>query len=268
VEFRVLGPLTVEGVPSLGGSKQRTMLALLLLSAGEVVSGDRFITGLWRDRTPPASAEHALQVYVSRLRQLIVGTGATIERHGNGYTLDLGASRLDRHRFEELAGQGSRLLAEGAAEPARVALAEALALWRGHALADLDGSVGAELDARRLAATEDLTDAELTLGRHAELVPQLEQHVREEPLRERLRGQLIVALYRSGRQAAALAEYRSAREALDKLGLEPGPTLRELEVSILRQDEALAVEPAGLRERRKLRRWPRRSSGAGTRSRR
>jgi predicted ATPase/DNA-binding SARP family transcriptional activator len=250
VEFRILGPLAVEGAQSLGGPKQRALLAQLVLAAGEPVPADRLVDLVWAER-PPNGAMRSLEVYVSRLRQAIAPTGAEIVRRGGGYELVLGDARVDLHEFRSFAAAGRAALGAGDPDGARTSLSQALELWRGPALADL-GDAGAQLEEERLAVAEDLADAELQLGRHAELVPELEQRVRDEPLRERTRGQLMLALYRSGRQAEALAAYRDARDALDALGLAPGPELRDLERSILRQEAALTVEPAAIRERRRL----------------
>ena len=251
MEFRILGPLEVEGVPSLGGPKQRALLAQLVLAAGEPVPASRLVDEVWGEQ-PPAGAQRSVEVYVSRLRQEIASTGAEIMRRGSGYELVLGSARVDLREFRSLAREGRESLAAGDPKTAHARLQEALALWRGPALADIDGRSGVELDEERLAAAEDLADAELSLGRHGELVPVLERRAREEPLRERTRAQLMLALYRSGRQADALAAYRVARDALDALGLEPGEKLRELERAILRQEASLAVEAPERRERRKL----------------
>jgi predicted ATPase/DNA-binding SARP family transcriptional activator len=251
--FRILGPLEVEGVSALGGPKQRALLARLLLQAGRVVPVERLVDDLWPDE-PPETARHALQVYVSTLRKAL-GAGR-IRGESGGYVLALGGDEMDAERFEQLAGEGARLLERGDAHSARNALQQALDLWRGPALPDVGASLATErarLDSARLAAFEDRIEADLDLGRHDELVPELEALVREEPLRERPRRQLMLALYRSGRQADALAAYRDARRALvEELGLEPSAELRELEAAILRQEASLTVEPAELLARRRL----------------
>jgi predicted ATPase len=251
--FRILGPLEVEGVSALGGPKQRALLARLLLDAGRVVPAERLVDDLWPDE-PPETARHALQVYASTLRKAL---GAErIRGESGGYVLALGADEVDAERFERLAGEGARLLERGDAGAALAALEQALALWRGSALPDVGPSLATErarLDSARLAALEDRIEADLELGRHDELVAELEALVREEPLRQRPRRQLMLALYRAGRQADALAAYHDARRTfVDELGLEPGADLRELEAAILRQDPSLTVEPAEVRARRRL----------------
>jgi DNA-binding SARP family transcriptional activator/DNA-binding beta-propeller fold protein YncE len=248
VEFRILGRLEVleDGRPVvLAGAKQRELLAILLLSAGEVVSRDRLIDGLW-GTSPPETAKTALQVHVSQLRK-VIGRDAIVTR-APGYMISVEEGGLDLERFERLveAARGE----EPAAAAAR--LREALALWRGPVLADIDApefldAERARLDERRLAVIEQRVEADLELGRHAELVSELERLVREHPLRERLRGQLMLALYRCGRQADALETYRAGRRLLDEeLGLQPGEELRHLERAILEQDPSLAHSPASV----------------------
>ena len=245
MQFRILGPLEVadgDSVIPLPGTKQRALLALLLLNANEVVSADRLIDELWGDDAP-GSGRSALQVRVSQLRKALGATGSQIVTRAPGYVLRLDAEQLDLSRFE-------RLVAEAAAAPPSVATAklrEALALWRGPPLADLAYEAFAQpaiarLEELRLAAIESRVDADLALGRHAEVVAELEALVREHPVRENPRAQLMLALYRSGRQADALAVYQSVRRALvDELAIEPGLSLRELEQAILRQDPSLQV---------------------------
>ena len=235
MEFGILGPLEVteDGRPlALGGTKQRSLLAMLLLHANEAVSRERLIDALW-DGQPPGSAATALQVYVSQLRK-VLDPGATrggqelLVTRAPGYALQVEAEQLDLRRFERLLSEGRGALARGEAATARTALAEALALWRGAPLADLDTVPFAQreaprLEELRLAALEERVDADLALGRHADLVAELEPLTAAHPLRERLRGQLMLALYRAGRQADALAAYQEGRRALvDELGLEPG----------------------------------------------
>jgi len=255
LELRLLGPLEVVrgGVPSpLGGAKPRALLAVLALEARRAVSVDRLVEDLWPGE-PPDTAPHAVQVYVSQLRKAL---GAeTISRHGNGYALELDPERLDLGRFTRLVGEGRGALAGGDPAAATTLLGEALALWRGPALADFTYEPFAQaeiarLDDLRLDALEARIDADLALGRHLDLVPELEALVHAHPLREHPRAQLMLALYRSGRQADALAAYRAARDILvEELGLDPGLELRELEAGILRQHESLllpesAVVPA------------------------
>ena len=241
MEFRILGPLEVEedGRPiSLGGDKQRSLLALLLLGRGRPVSTERLIEEIWHGE-PPATAAKAIQVYVARLRSAL-GSERVLKRP-RGYELLVAPGEVDADRFEEL------VVAASSAPPADAAayLREALALWRGHPLADLSLEPWAETEVarlaeRRLVAVEDWVDAELALGHHRELVPELEALVAEHPFREELLERLVLALYRSGRQAEALAAYRRGAARLrTELGLEPSQSLRELETRILRQDESL-----------------------------
>jgi DNA-binding SARP family transcriptional activator/ABC-type transport system substrate-binding protein len=247
VEFAVLGRLEVRidgrAVP-LGGPKQRALLALLLLNANEVVSRDRLIDRLWGER-PPGSAQRSLDSYVSRLRALL---GADrIERRAPGYLLNVEPGELDLARFEELLEQGRSAAARRDAAAARDHLRDALALWRGRPLADLEyepfaGEEAARLEERRLLALEARIDAELDIGGGSELVSELERLVAEQPFRERLLGQLMTALYRAGRQADALAAFRAGRQRLSaELGLEPSPDLRELQQRILEHDPALGA---------------------------
>ncbi|MEO5576418.1 MAG: BTAD domain-containing putative transcriptional regulator [Gaiellaceae bacterium] len=243
MQIRLLGPLEVRDggrVIALPRRQQRALLAALALRAGEVVSTDRLIADLWGE-SAPASATGSLQNTVSALRKLI-GRDALLTQ-APGYRLAVGREAVDVNRFE-------RLLTEARVpDPATRArlLREALELWRGPALADLEEEDFARLEAARLdelrvTALEERIDAELELGRHAGLVGELEQLVATHPLRERLRGQLMLALYRCGRQAEALEVYRAARLALaDELGLDPSPELQELERRVLRQDPELAA---------------------------
>ena len=245
MEFRILGPLEVvdrgRGV-SLGGPKQRALLAALLLAPNRAVSVDRLISALWPTR-PPVGAVNALQFHVSQLRKLL-GDSAVIVTQEPGYVIRVDPDQLDLLRFERLAAD-----AEGA-EPARASrlLTEALGLWRGEPLGDLadDPSSRAEiqrLKAAHLAALELRIEADLALGRHAQLVPELEALVREQPLHERLSSALMRALYGAGRQAEALEVYRTTRQRfVAELGIEPTPALRELEQAILRQDPELAPD--------------------------
>jgi predicted ATPase/DNA-binding SARP family transcriptional activator len=252
LDFRLLGPLEVrdgERTLSLGGRKQRTLLAILLLHANEVVSTDTLIDGLWGERAPK-TAGTALQVYVSNLRKLL--SPERLETRSPGYLLHVQPEELDLARFERLAAEGNGDDPEATA----TALAEALSLWRGRPLADFaydpfaQGEI-ARLEELRLGAIERRIAAELQLGRHAELVGELEALVAEHPLRERLREQLILTLYRCRRQAEALEAYQDARRTLvDELGIEPSAELRELEQAILRQEPALAPRPEPARRTR------------------
>lgn len=226
----------------IGAPKVRALLAVLLLHRGEVVSTDRLIDALWGARASPTAAR-TLQVYVSNLRKAL-GDGLLVTQ-GRGYLLHIEPGQLDVDRFEALVAQGRVALEHGDALTAASVLREALGVWRGPALADFayESFALAEiarLEEARLAALEDRIDADLASGEHARLVGELEALVREHPLRDRLRGQLMVALYRSGRQADALQAYQGARrELLDELGLEPGRALQDLERAILAQDPAL-----------------------------
>jgi YVTN family beta-propeller protein len=246
--FRILGPVEVydNGRPiALGGGKQRALLAILLTSPNATLSTDRLIEALWGS-DPPASAANSVHVYVSQLRKTL-GDGLLVTR-GRGYTFEVDPMQIDAQRFERLVQTGSEQLVGGDPQSAAETLREALALWRGPALAEFayDDFAQAAIDRLqdlRLAALEDRVEADLAIGRAAALVPELETLVRENPLRERLRGQLMVALYRSGRQAQALDVYREGRRLLaDELGLDPGPQLQELERRILAQD--LELDPA------------------------
>ena len=249
MEFRVLGPLEVSegGRPvDLGGPTQRALLAILLLHASEVVSVERLIDDLWGDE-PPATAVKTLQAHVSRLRRALNGAGeGRLQTRGHGYELRVRPGELDADRFRDLLEDARRRLADGDADAAARTLNDALALWRGPALAGVRSSTFARseiarLDELRLAAVEEHIEADLARGRHADLVPELERLVGQHPLRERLRGQLMLALYRADRQAEALSVYREGRHVLaEDLGLEPSQALRKLERQILEQDPALA----------------------------
>jgi DNA-binding SARP family transcriptional activator len=221
----------------IGRGKQRTLLALLVLNAGRVVSAERLIDELWGD-DPPATASTALQVYVSRLRKALGGNA--IATREPGYVVDVAPEAIDLFRFERIVREAR------VADPERavVLLREALELWRGPALSDVDLRRESErLDELRIDALEACLELELGFGRHAELVSQLEALVREQPLRERFREQLMLALYRSGRQAEALDAYRDARRTLvEELGIEPGDRLQQLEQAILRHEPALGAD--------------------------
>jgi anti-anti-sigma factor len=252
MEFRVLGPLEAviggHQVP-LGGIKQRATLGLLLLHANHVVPTSDLLSALWSDNVPP-TARKMLQNAVSGLRgMLAMGEGeqapALLLTHAPGYILHVEPASLDLVRFRELVDEGRAELRKGAWEPAARRLREALPLWRGPALADLaeTGIAWPELTAlkdSRLSALEDCYEAELAVGRHRELISELTELVETEPSRERLCGQLMLALYRDGRQVDALDAFRRTRaELVERLGLEPGRELRELERAILNQDPRL-----------------------------
>jgi YVTN family beta-propeller protein len=249
MEFGILGPIEVTErgrQVALGAAKQRALLALLLLHANEVVPSDRVIEDLWSGR-PPAKAAKSVQVYVSQLRK-VLGDGR-LETRGHGYVLHVEPGALDVDRFETLVAEGREVLAGGDPERAADTIRRALELWRGLPLSDLGYELFtqaeiARLEELRVGAVEERIEAELALGRDAELVPELESLVRAEPLRERPRAQLMLALYRAGRPADALEVYREARRVLvEELGLEPGRALQQLERAILTQDEALDAPP-------------------------
>jgi DNA-binding SARP family transcriptional activator/tetratricopeptide (TPR) repeat protein len=249
VEFRLLGPLeaVVDGAPvRLGPPQQRALLALLLLNANEVVSRDRIVDELWGER-PPATAIKLVQVYVSALRKVLQPD--VLVTRPPGYLLQVEPDAVDLDRFRRHLDEGGAALGAGAPAAAADHFRSALALWRGPALADFAFAPFAQaqigrLDELRLEALSDRIEADLELGR-SDVVGELEALIVEHPLRERLRGQLMLALYRSGRQADALAAYQDARRALvDELGIEPSRELRELEQAILRQDPELDRRPA------------------------
>src|SRR5215216_6650604 len=238
MEFRILGPLEVwdgEGEVSLGGPKPRALLAGLLLHPNEVVPADRLIDELWGEDSPEDAAA-ALRVNVSRLRKALAQDVLTTR--SPGYVIRVEPDELDLHRFERLVDEGRSLLARGLAADASERLRDALALWRGPALAEFGyesfaQTAIARLEEIRLGALELRIDADLALGRHAELVGELEALVSENPLRERLQRYLLTALY----------AYQAARRTLvDELGIKPSPALQELERAILRQDPALDVD--------------------------
>jgi DNA-binding SARP family transcriptional activator len=245
MEFRILGPLeVVDGDRSvaLGGPKQRALLAALILTPNRPVSVDRLVDAVWPGR-PPAGAANALQFHVSQLRKSLDDGGVIVTREP-GYLIQVEPDQVDALRFERLVAE-----AQGA-EAARASrvLREALALWRGAPLPELADDANAQAEIRRLesahfAALELRIEADVTLGRHAQLVPELEALVRDHPLRERLSSALMQALYGAGRQADALEVYRATRQAfVAELGIEPSPALRELEQAILRQDLELTSE--------------------------
>lgn len=255
IEYRLLGPLEVfeDGQAlAVGSRKQRALLAILLLNANRVVSRDVLIDALWGE-VPPPTASQGLDTYVSRLRKAL-GHGANgagpLQTVPGGYRFQTAPGQLDLERFASLAAEGRRELEVGNSALAVSRLREAAALWRGRALADLEHELFArgpvaQLEEERLTVIEDRLEAELVLGRHKRITSELEMLVADHPLRERLRAQLMLGLYRSGRQSEALAAYRSGYKLLrDELGLEPGPQLRALEAAILRQDAELGADAA------------------------
>jgi DNA-binding SARP family transcriptional activator/ABC-type branched-subunit amino acid transport system substrate-binding protein len=241
----------------LGGTRQRSVLALLLLDRGKTVSSDRLIDELW-GVSPPADAQTALQQHVSRLRKALEPHAVLVTR-APGYALDVAPQQVDLERFRVLREQGQAELEAGTADEAARTLRRALGLWRGSPLSDLANesfatTAARELEDERLTALEVRIDADLACGRHAELVGELTSLVRAHPLRERLRVQLMLALYRSGRQSDALEAYSDARQTLvADLGLEPGPELQALQQAILTHDESLRAPASPARRRR--RRW-------------
>ncbi|HEY3578439.1 MAG TPA: BTAD domain-containing putative transcriptional regulator [Gaiellaceae bacterium] len=258
MQFRILGPLeaVLDGGPAtLGAPKQRGLLALLLINRRRVVTAEQLIDGLWGE-APPASALQSLQVYVHGLRRAL--GGERIETAGRGYRVVVGEDELDLDRFERTLERGRAALEAGRADDAADDLREALAVWRGPALAGLPEETrraadAGRLDELRLTALELRFDAELACGRHDAVVAELEAVTAEEPYRERFLQQRMLALYRCGRQADALEVYRNAREILaEELGLDPSPALQELERAILQQDPALAAPEAPTRSTQPL----------------
>jgi len=252
-EFGILGPLEVSrsgGAVPLGGPRQRAVLALLLLEANRVVSLDRLAEDLWAGH-PPEGWVTTVQIYVSHLRQALEpdrargAAGEVLVTRGRGYLLRVGRERLDAARFEDGFAAGRAALEAGRYEQAAGTLRQALALWRGQVLADLADygftrPEAARLEELRLAAVEARIDADLALGRHDALTAELEQLAGEHPMRERVHGQLMLALYRCGRQGDALAAYRRVRDMLaGELGIDPGEPLRRLHAAVLAQDPAL-----------------------------
>ncbi|MFZ0973657.1 MAG: BTAD domain-containing putative transcriptional regulator [Solirubrobacteraceae bacterium] len=259
MRFGILGPLQAVGDDglelALGGRMPRAVLALLLLRANEVVSSDQLVEGLWAG-APPASGAKGLQVHVSRLRRALAAghsdpDGERLVTTAGGYVLRVGPEELDVQRCERLIGEGRSLLAAGRPDQALAALSGAVELWRGDVLADFQYDAFAQGEIARLgelraAVLEERIAVEMLLGREAQVLGELERLVRDYPYRERLRGQLMLALYRTGRQAEALAAYRAARSALvDELGIEPSVELRQLHEAILAQDRALLQTDPG-----------------------
>src|SRR6476646_10424454 len=254
MRFLVLGPLEVAGAGGepfpIAGSKERTILACLIARAGRVVPVDDLIEELWGDH-PPRAPEKTLVSYVSRLRRELHSrrsAGSNVDVivfRADGYTLESDGHEIDAVSFEQLAVEGHRLLDIGRPAEADPVLEEALGLWRGPAYqgyryTGFGATEGDRLDELRRTATEDLVDSRLAGADPGQLVPDLEAMVREEPLRERRWGQLMVALYRAGRQAEALQAFTRARGVLvGELGIEPGPELQRLQAAILSHDPEL-----------------------------
>jgi WD40 repeat protein/DNA-binding SARP family transcriptional activator len=247
MQFRILGPLEVHSdhgdAVTLGGRKPRAVLAVLLLNANEPVSAERLAGALWGEEAP-AAAVRTVHVHVSRLRKAL-GDGEIVTTTPAGYRLRVQPGELDAERFEQLVEQGRSVLASGRADEAAATLRESESLWRGRPLADLAyepfaHTEIARLEEQRLAALELRVEADAAAGRHAELVSELRRLVAEHPTRERLAAQLMLVLYRCGRQTEALEVYREARRTLaDEIGVEPGPELRAMHDAVLRQDAAL-----------------------------
>ncbi len=250
LEFRLLGvtDVVVDGASAVPTSaRQRDLLVLLLLHANQAVPTERLVDRLWRGE-PPATAVSALQVYIAKLRALIGGSdGAEIVTVPGGYRLDVDEQSVDMLRFQRLATVGRRALRNGSYRTAAGTLKEALALWRGPAFDDVRHLEGVLVEVTRLdelhaEAVGDLIDAELALGHHNEVMAQLEALVEDDPLRERHWAQLMLALYRCGRQADALRAYQRAAKVLgEELGIEPGPDLYRLEERILLHDPSLTL---------------------------
>ena len=249
MDFRILGPLEVwdrGALLSVRGVKQRALLVDLLLHANDVVPSERLIDDLWGDETP-RSAAAALRVRVSQLRKALAAGADALATRAPGYVIRVEPDRLDALHFERLLREGREQLGAGAAGRAAETLAEALTLWRGPALADFTYEPFAQaeiarLEELRLTALEERIEADIAVGRHDVVVGELEALIAGHPLRERLRGQLMVALYRAGRQAEALDAYQETRLLLvDELGIEPSPALQRLQQAILVQDVALEL---------------------------
>lgn len=253
LEFRVLGPFEVaaQGVAlDLGGPRLRGVLARLLVDAGRTVSLTALVDDLWGWHAPP-DAGHTVRTYVSRLRKALSRTSGVLLTCPPGYILQADPAMVDSVRFERLAAAGRRALESGRPQPALERLTEALGLWRGAALAEFDdmpvlSGEGARLESLRLTAIEDRNDAALALGLDSRVAAEIEELVRAHPVRERLWGQLMTVLYRSGRQAEALAAFRDARRVLlAEHGVEPSPALVDIQLRILRQDPGLAAGASG-----------------------
>jgi YVTN family beta-propeller protein len=259
MDFRVLGPLEVRdgdgNAIELGGRQQRLVLAMLLVHRNEVVSIDRLIDVVWGER-PPRGAAKNVQIHISRLRRALDGnarsrraesTGSAVRTRATGYVLEVSPDEVDADRFQRLVEDGRRALAAGELTRAEATLHEALALWRGEPLADFAYDSFAQHEIRRLeelrlGAVEDRIDADLGRGRHSDVTAELQGLVKQHPTRERLRGQLMLALYRCGRKAEALRVYDELRRTLaEDLGLEPSESLKRIHRAVLTDDPGLAV---------------------------
>src|SRR5690349_75034 len=251
MEFRILGPLEVRGesgAVALGGIKPRAVLAVLLLHENEPVSAERLAVALWGEDAP-AGATKTVQVHVSRLRKAL-GDPEAITTTPAGYRLRVRPDELDAQRFQRGVAAGRLALGAGQPERAAMLLQEALEVWRGPPLAGLEFEPFAQaeiarLEEQRLAALEARVEADLATGQHAALVSELRQLLAEHPTRERLAGQLMLALYRDGRQSEALEVFRDVRaELVEASGVEPGPELQRLHGAVLRQDVSLEPDRA------------------------
>jgi DNA-binding SARP family transcriptional activator len=251
IEFRILGPLEVAvdgGLVTLPARQQRVLLSALLIDAGQVVSTDRLIDALWGE-SPPPTAKAALHNVVAELRRLLSPGGEPLTTRPPGYVVTVEDGRFDLREFEAALEQGRSALADGEYAVAAQRTRAALALWRGEPLADVTYETFAapsiaRLGEMRMVAMESRIEADLALGLHAELIGELRELVAASPMREVVRGQLMLALYRSGRQPEALDVYREWRERLgDELGLDPSPVLQRLEGAILRRDPSLDPPP-------------------------
>jgi DNA-binding SARP family transcriptional activator len=243
VEFRILGPLEIvgdAGAVEMTGGKRQALLGLLLLHAGRIVAMDRFVDGLWGEEVPE-SAQKMVQIYISQLRKEL--PKGLIQTRPPGYLLSLDGHSLDLDEFDRLQRAGREALSHGRVGEAAETLRRALGLWRGLPLAEFEEPFAqmerARLAEQRLTCLEERIEAELELGKHAELIAELESLVRHHPLRERLRGQLMLALYRCGRHAEALESYQTFRRKLAEFGIDPPPRLKELERRMLQQDPSL-----------------------------
>jgi DNA-binding SARP family transcriptional activator len=249
MQFRMLGPLRLwdgSAWAPIRADQQRVVLAVLLIEAGRVVTADRLVEELWGDH-PPKTATNTVQAYLTRLRRALGSRKGRLLTSGRGYELAIDDGELDATAYERLVAAGRQALAAGGLEVATARLADALALWRGPALADVPATPtvtaeAARLEHSRMTVLEDQLGARLDLGQHTAILDELRRLVDQQPLRERSVAQLMLALYRSGRRAEALEAYGRARRVLvDELGLEPGPQLRELQLAILADDPALAT---------------------------
>lgn len=245
MEYRILGPVEVRdggAEVSLDGTKQRTVLAALLIAQGKFVSDAELSMLLW-GANPPATLNAQIYNYVSRLRKTL-GREVSITRRSPGYLMRIGTASFDLPQFERLAAAGQSALLAGRYEEAGRLLRAALVLWRGPALVNVSeyliDAEGPRIEEARIAVVESLIEADLAAGRHAEVLPVLTRLVGQYPLRERFRAQLMTTLYRCDRQGEALALYeRSRRMLADELGIEPGARLREVHQAILTADPTL-----------------------------